>query len=268
VKLTKFETLWEAVNHYELDKIARTETKIFEEAGLNSDLSDIFHLDDGLITLLKDGTVRKTIVYISEIKRWTLNTYGNYPKFHIFNCRTLVQMKNGGKIERYKKTSRADGKFLIVISGERDSDAKYVRLEICGNCLYQYNMRFNTRYTKATFDIKSFIDRSISINYHLNGLFFQDDLETVPQFYATNWRQISNELKKKRNYTCQKCGVQLKKAKQYLHTHHIDSNPSNNIIGNLKVLCIECHSNEFNHGHIKQNINYQQFLKYREELDR
>jgi len=266
MKFTKFETLWEAVNGYEIDKIARTETKIFLNSGLDTDLSDIFYLDDGLITILKDGSVRKTIVYISEVKRWALDSYG-YPKFHIFNCRTLVQMRNGGKGERYKKTLRDDGTFLMVVSGERSSDARYVPLEICGNCLYQYNAKFNRRYTKPMFNIKEYIKQpKIEHHQELNPVFFKEDLETVPQFYAKNWNQISDELKKIKNYSCQKCGIKLEEAKKYLHTHHVDSNPSNNIVSNLKVLCIECHSNEFNHAHIKQNINYHKFLKYKEEL--
>jgi len=267
MKLTNFETLWSAVSQYELDKIARTETKIFFEAGLATDLSDIFHVDDGLITILKDGTVRKTIVYISEIKRWTLETYGNYPKFHIFNCHTLVQMQNGGKSERYKKTLRSDGKFLMVISGEQSADTRHIPLEICGNCLNQYNTKFHTRYSKANFNIKEYIEQPITTHHmDLNGMVFKDDLETVPQFYAKNWNQISSELKKIKNYTCQKCDIHLKEAQKYLHTHHVDSNPSNNIIGNLKVLCIECHANEFNHAHIKQNIYYDDFLTYKARL--
>ena len=267
MKLTKFETLWSAVNQYELDKIAITETKLFYKTGLDTDLSDIFNLDDGLVTVLKDGTVRKSIVYISEIKRWAFDSYG-YPKFHIFNCRTLVQMRNGGKVERYKKTLRSDGNFLMVISGDEHGETRYVPLEICGNCLHQYNTKFNRRYTKPTFNIKAYIEQPIrNHNMELNPTLFKDDLETVPQFYAKNWNQISNKLKRIKNYTCQKCGIRLEEAKKYLHTHHVDSNPSNNIVGNLKVLCIECHSNEFNHGHIKQNPNYHEFLKYKKRIE-
>ena len=267
MKLTNFETLWDAVSQYELDKIARTETKIFYESGLATDLSDIFHVDDGLITILKDGTVRKTIVYISEIKRWIVERYGEYPKFHIFHCHTLAQMKNGGKSERYKKTLRSDGNFLMVVSGEKSAKTRHIHLEICGNCLNQYNSKFHTRYTKESFNIKEYIQQPIATHHmDLNGRVFKDDLETVPQFYAPNWSQISNELKKTKNYTCQQCSIKLEEAKQYLHTHHVDSNPSNNIIGNLKVLCIECHSNEFNHGHIKQNTYYHKFLTYKARL--
>jgi len=270
MQLTKFKELWGAVNNFELDRIAQTEIKIFNDIGLETDLSDIFQLNDGLVTVLKDGTVRKTIVYISEVKRWVIDEYNNYPKFHIFNCQKLTQMKNQGKAYRYKKTLRNDGKFLMIISGEKNkSETNFIKLDICGHCLSKYNSKFTRTYTKPTFNIKEYITQPIikSQFNSLNYIHFKDDLETVPSFYSKNWNQISSELKKMKNYTCQACGINLQNAKKYLHTHHIDSNPSNNdVISNLKVLCIECHSNEFNHGHIKNNSSYQDFLRYKERL--
>ncbi len=264
--LTRFDELWNAVKSFELDRIAQTEIKIFNDFGLESDLSDIFQTEDGLITVLKDGTVRKTIVYISEVKKWVVEEYGKYPKFHIFNCNTLTNMKNQGKEYRYKKTLRSDGKFLMVISDKYDSsDTKFINLEICGNCLNKYNIKFHRQYTKKNFSIKEYIKQSFSDNYFnsLDYIYFRDDLETVPSFYAKNWNQISKELKRMKNYTCQKCAINLQNAKHFLHTHHIDSNPSNNIISNLKVLCIECHSQEYNHGHIRNNASYRDFYMYK-----
>jgi len=269
MQLTKFKELWSAVNNFELDRITQTEIKIFTDIGLETDLSDIFQVNDTLVTVLKDGTVRKTIVYISEVKRWVIDEYNNYPKYHIFNCATLVQMSNQGRSHRYKKTLRNDGKFLMIISGNNNSDTKFLNLEICGNCLNKYNSKFHKNFNKKNFNIKEYIKQPLNKNSFnsLNYIRFEDDLETVPSFYAKNWNQISSELKKIKNYTCQSCGINLKNAKKYLHTHHIDSNPSNNdVISNLKVLCIECHSNEFNHNHIKNTPLYHEFLKYKERL--
>ncbi len=266
MKLTKFKELKEAVSLFELDRISQTEVKIFNEVGLDTDLSDIFHIDDGLVTVLKDGTVRKTIVYISEVKRWIVDQYGNYPKYHIFNCNTLTQMKNQGRADRYKKTLRANGEFLMIITGkQRNSETKFINLEVCGNCLNKYNTKFRKGYSKKTFKIEDYIKQPFIPNQTntLDYLHFEDDLETVPRFYAQNWTQISNEIKRIKNYTCQACSINLENAKQYIHTHHVDSNPSNNIISNLKVLCIECHSNEFNHGHIKNNPMYKKFQQHK-----
>jgi len=220
MQLTKFQELWSAVNNFELDRISQTEVKIFTEIGLETDLSDIVESGDGLVTVLKDGTVRKTIVYISEIKSWTLDKY-NYPKYHLFNCSTLTQMKNNGRSYRYKKTLRNDGTFLMVISGNYKSDTKFVKLEVCGNCLHKFNLKFNYNYNKSNFPLQQYIKQPLNKKEFnsLNYIHFQDDLETVPRFYAKNWNHISSELKKIKNYTCESCGINLENAKKYLSTY-------------------------------------------------
>ena len=47
-------------------------------------------------------------------------------------------------------------------------------------------------------NIKEYIKQPLSKNgfNSLNYIRFEDDLETVPSFYAKNWNQISSELKK------------------------------------------------------------------------
>jgi len=267
MKLTKFEELWNVVNNFELDRISQTEIRIFSNTGLDTDFSDVFNIDGILVTVLKDGTVRKAIIYISEKPKWHFDRWGDsaYPKYHIEHCQEIRRMINNGKKDRYKKAHTKDGKFFMVVTGGNNERKK---LEICGYCLNKYNNDNNTNFIKPTFNILNYIKDPINKkNFNqLNNIYFKDDLETVPSFYAHNWNEISKELKKMKNYTCQKCAINLKNAQQYLHTHHVDSNPSHNVISNLKVLCIECHSNEFNHGHIKNNLFYQKFLRYKERL--
>jgi len=266
MQLTQFQELWRVIALYDVDKITQTEIKTFNETGLTSNLSDIFHIGDNeLVTVLSDGSVRKTIVYISEMKKWGLEKGFSYPKFHIYNCKTLVKMAQNDRSYRYKKTSRYDGLFLMVISGDHhgQSDTKFIELELCKNCLNLYNANHNTQHEKKDFNIKQYLEAPIRIDtYSLDNTQFEEDLETVPIHYAQNWVQISNELKRLKNYICQKCGVNLQNAPQYLHTHHMDSNPSNNVVDNLKVLCISCHAEQFNHHHIKTNPMYWAFLEH------
>jgi len=268
MKLTQFQELWQVVNLYELDRISQTEVKDFAEQGLTTNLSDVFQTDnEELITVLADGTIRKTVAYISEIE--SSREEKNYPRFHIFNCGKLVEMRKNNRSYRYKKTSRMDGSFLMVLSDRKGySYNKFSKLKICQDCLKKYNKLYglNPKYKVEDFDIRKYM--KMPINQYvddLNNLYFEDDLETVPKHYAKNWKEISNELKRQKNYTCQKCGINLQDAKKYLHTHHIDGNPSNNIVSNLKVLCIECHAKEFRHGHIKNNPMYNKFIAYKKE---
>ncbi|MQT39306.1 HNH endonuclease signature motif containing protein, partial [Pseudomonas helleri] len=39
---------------------------------------------------------------------------------------------------------------------------------------------------------------------------------------------------------CEDCG----KTGQYLHRHHKDENPTNNLPENIRILCVSCHSKE------------------------
>lgn len=269
MKLTNFEELRESIKPYNIKRFTKLEILFFYKTGINTDLSDIFSIEGELITILNDGLIHRTIVYISEIKSWYLEEY-SYPKFHIFNCKTLIKMRENNKKDRYKKTLRDDGKFLMVISGKILSRTEFVPLEVCGNCLFKYNKKYNLKLTKDTFNIKKYqkdkTKNNFEINDNLDNFYFEDDLETVPSFYADNWKEISNEMKRKNNYICQKCKINLKKAKYFLHTHHNDSNISNNNFINLKVLCIKCHSNEFNHAHLKINIFYKKFENYLSEI--
>ena len=92
----------------------------------------------------------------------------------------------------------------------------------------------------------------------------QKIFETIPRLYTKDWNKISKKRKEQVGYKCEACGVNFslkKDCQKFLHTHHIDADKSNNIRENLKVLCIECHSKEHNHSHIKHNKQYKEWLK-------
>ena len=73
--------------------------------------------------------------------------------------------------------------------------------------------------------------------------------------YPSNWKEISLELKKKANWTCQKCGRKCiepgqkvpedwtvsKRMAYTLPTHHWDRDPSNSSEDNLICVCTGCH---------------------------
>lgn len=54
------------------------------------------------------------------------------------------------------------------------------------------------------------------------------------------WMKLSEEIKERDNYTCQKC-----KTKDItLHVHHVDGNAENNNHENLITVCASCHMKE------------------------
>lgn len=266
MKLTLFNELWSSVRLFNVDHIARTEASLFIQDGLDTTLEDVFTSEtDELLTVLKDGTVRKTVAYISERPDWYDTRGWDYPKYHLFECQTLETMRKNEKGHRYKKTMRADGKFLILITynDSRDSKQIYKELEVCGYCKNHYNKQYNENVTKKTFNLKTYFEKPIDGATPYIDIAY--DFTTVPKFYSRNWKQISDSLKMQLNYTCQQCGIKLEgDHKKYLHVHHVNSNPSNNIVSNLKAVCIECHAEEHNHSHIKASNDYRQFMRIKD----
>ena len=255
MKITDFQTLWQAVSRMQIDTIARTEIEQLEGEGIDTDLKKgIFSSQHGeLYTVLKDGTIRKLIVYICDISNHKIEW--GLPKFHIIQCRTLEEMRLISRSHRYKKASRTDGKFWIIKNGTE----KHEKLDLCKNCLNCYNRIYGHNAQVETFDIQKYIETPIqhSRPYITDEL----DMATIPKSYAENWRTISNERKKYNNWICQECSYDCSQAKKYLHTHHIDADLANNKCENLRVLCIECHANQFMHEHIKDKQEYKEFLK-------
>jgi 5-methylcytosine-specific restriction endonuclease McrA len=61
--------------------------------------------------------------------------------------------------------------------------------------------------------------------------------------YGEDWKEISNKVRTRDNWTCQDCKKNFEKKKYLLHTHHIIelSKGGNNTNTNLKSLCKDCH---------------------------
>ena len=252
MEITDFSELWRAVNQIKIDVIAKTEIKLFENEGLDTDLTDVYTSSTGeLFTVLKDGSIRKTIVHICDISNnraeWSL------PKFHIFECNTLQTMRKKNRGHRYKKASRTNGAFWMI----RAEGKGYSHLDICMNCLNAHNGIYESQ-NGDNFDIKQYLELSIQ---HIQPITQKQDMTTIPNSYAHNWDVISSESKQDYQWICQECFYDLSDCKKYLHTHHINADRANNKPENLKVLCIACHAQEFQHGHIRRTPQYNEFLK-------
>lgn len=66
--------------------------------------------------------------------------------------------------------------------------------------------------------------------------------------YGSNWKQLSEECRRRYGYICQKCKRSFLHNKLSLHAHHIIplSKGGRNVLSNLIALCEDCHSKE--HG--------------------
>ena len=72
--------------------------------------------------------------------------------------------------------------------------------------------------------------------------------------YAHDWKDISRRVRSERGFVCEDCGVKLSDSTWLLHTHHQNRNKSDNREQNLCVLCVQCHSDQPGHFHMKADF--------------
>jgi predicted nucleic-acid-binding Zn-ribbon protein len=261
--ITDFSELLVAVrkitNSNNIAKIDFQELEDFEGQGLDTDLTDVFATNSGeLFTILSDGTIRKAIAHICDISNY--KEHYKLPKFHIFDCTRMQEMRESNRSKRYRKASRKDGTFWII---ERDKQGYWKRLDICSCCKNEYNQVYQDNVSVNNFNLQNYLKQPM--RHQQPYVDMKIDMTTIPQAYVNQWSKISRKRKEFCNWECQQCGYDCKERllRQFLHTHHIDADLSNNRPENLKVLCIECHAEEYQHQHIKKTPKYKEFIRQR-----
>ena len=81
--------------------------------------------------------------------------------------------------------------------------------------------------------------------------FTLDELPSGRAAYGAEYRKMRKLAVELAFGVCSICG-----ADRDLDVHHIDNNPKNNSIENLKVLCVTCHTNQKGHEHYKKAAKY------------
>ena len=228
------------------------------------DEKSIVRAQSGIYNVLPDGRIVKVVLHITQKALYTtqIPEAENYHKYHLFNCSTLEMMQSIGRGDRYRMASRGDGLFNYTITRKQKVVRKYAGdkgapLHFCRNCLVIYNSRFN-RFGSHPFDLRRFIETN---ELHGDVSLRRIALDDVPNVYAADWAEISRRTKEARNYICEECGVDLSspEVRRFLHAHHIDGQMSNNVLANIKILCISCHEEQPLHAHIRNNPAYAQF---------
>ena len=187
-------------------------------------------------------------------------------KFHITNCRTLIEAQQSRRYGRYVVSIKTDGMFSINIRrGSWTEEDKEQKLHVCKNCLGALNYK---GYRGASERAKGEIYRGFSIEEYLQSKEEQTiirpnhtNIDAPLDEYTEDWRDIAENFKRKQSYTCAKCGINLSEDKNFLHVHHIDGLKYNNWDDNLKALCIACHSTEPGHSHMQKRGEFREFQR-------
>ena len=79
--------------------------------------------------------------------------------------------------------------------------------------------------------------------------------------YPKNWSAISENFRKRHNFTCEICRVKCESQKRLTHAHHKNGNTSNCDDKNLQCLCVYCHSKQPLHGHYKPKKDEMEALR-------
>ena len=227
------------------------------------------------VQVLNDGTHfykgRRVIVYIRDASEFSGRI--SLPKFHVAMCDTLERMISEGRYKkRYVVATRDDGLFRIhrVQNGKayRASDEP---LRVCQHCLqeldykgFSLHLKKPTRQTRVeTFSIKEFFSE-----YGKSCVWAmpQFDSDNAPaNVYSPHFYRIAKTIKEQRGYRCENpnCRIDLSapQNRKYLHAHHIDADKSDNHPTNIRLLCIRCHANEFQHSHLRESPDYNAFCR-------
>jgi hypothetical protein len=218
------------------------------------------------LTFLPDGTLAyknsRVILYIRDI-----TVYGNQeiqPKFHLANCATLQQMQERKRFDRYVVSTSTNGRFNInIIDGERVR-AEVYNLSVCQNCLNLLSFDgFEMNWPKR----KRLDSVSLFKIDHFFEIYPRSLQTTTPKYnsdnapidkYSDDFNAVSVKVKNDSGWRCQRCGIDLSEPakRKRLHVHHKNGLKHDNSRGNLEALCIDCHSNEPNHGHMKNNPEF------------
>ncbi len=184
------------------------------------------------------------VLYIKDHR--SAKIWGTYKKSHISWCFVLEKMEKGGRFDKYHKKTDIENELFDITYGPNEDDTK--KLDVCKVCLDLMRQKSAPEvfpYTVQNFNTKEFFDK-----YGYQGL-KKPTGGIFPVVLPENWDQISRKLREEANWVCAgKCHNSFLNNRGALHVHH-----KNGVLGdvrreNLIVLCHDCHSKEFAHGHM------------------
>ncbi|MDY4335400.1 hypothetical protein SOV78_15495 [Pectobacterium brasiliense] len=242
--------------------------KILSTTGKDIDILEIEINSDNTINY-KD---KRVILHIRDVA-----SYGgsmSLPKYHLANCKTLQRMWENNKSGRYVAATRSDGLFTIKSQNTEKTEwiTREESLDVCKFCLETLNWKnYSRKYQDrenifSTFNLREFF--SVYPNSAMTYNAEHNDVTAPINDYSKDFQIISKQYRESVNWQCAICKIILerKDLNKFLHVHHRDGQKNNNNRNNLQALCIECHSNQDNHGHMKNNPQLTSFIQIKSDM--
>lgn len=197
----------------------------------------------------------KQQVYLYK-RDYHLEEYGK-PRFHICKCSTIEEFIERGSFREHYVRANSDPVPVRDLDNGNE-EVMVDALPLCRNCLGI--IREYGRIDSSQF---------VEILRQARGADEEPEVQEVDIFgYTRDWEQISKSYREKKNYKCEKCGLQIDDLfdRQYIHCHHKDKNKLNNKESNLQCLCLKCHSDvdETHQHNLKTGANriiYESFME-------
>lgn len=224
------------------------------------------------LTILADGTLAykdaRVLLYIRDVAVYGAGR-GSDPRYHLSNCDTLQRMTLSGRFERYVIATEVTGNFRLnfITNGKTKSEKR--KLSVCQNCLTHLKFDgFRPEWDgiRRTAVVSNFTPELFFSRYpkSLHGSVPRHTDATSPlNVYSSDWIHRSRTVRSRSNWTCSKCRQDFSspERRHYLDAHHKNGQKWDNSEANLIALCIGCHAELPNHGHMKSDPRYASYVR-------
>lgn len=229
----------------------------------------------GDIKILRDGTLSykntRVLLHIRDVANYHHSPQNfRLPKFHLADCRTLKDMRDKNRFDRYVVSIRTDGKFILKFITNNHDETKILPLEVCMNCLellsYKNFNYINRQQIRDDFTIDEYF------KLYPRTFFISKPKHTSADApinkYPHDMDKISLEFRTMRSFRCESCGVNLgsNSLRKFLHTNHKNGLKYDCRHENLEALCILCHAERPLHTHMKTLPDYKVFITMHAQL--